>query len=147
LIVPVKNLLDLVDGVGEQSGRAELGAPVFLDLGGRSFRAMRRNASFQYLISAGPPDSPTPGVNDTWGLYTWDGDPMHAPTLNQQLPDVDLLTGGTWESIASVPDPLVLGAPFRLVTDSGDTDFYGISQTKDLSPGFQKSYSQLFTLQ
>jgi hypothetical protein len=34
-----------------------------------------------------------------------------------------------------------------LVTDSGDTIFYGTEPTKDLEVGLQKSYSQLFTLQ
>jgi len=147
LIVPVTNMLELVDGIGGQSGRAEFGQPILLNLGGRSIRAMRRNASSQYLITAGPPDGATPGVNDTWGLYTWDGDPKHAPSLNQQLPAPDPLTTGSWESIVSVPLPMLPGATFRLVADSGDTDFYGIGETKDLIPGFQKSYSQLFTLQ
>ncbi len=146
LIVPVTNLLELVNGTGVQSGRAAFGSPILLNLGGRSIRALRRSASSQFLISAGPPDGATPGVNDSWGLYTWDGDPNHPPVYNQQLPAPEQLTTGSWESILSVPEPLQPGAPFRLVADSGDTDFYGTGETKDLTPGFQKSYSQLFTL-
>lgn len=146
LIVPVTNILDLVDGVGPQTGRAQFGAPILLDLAGRSIRALSRNASGQFFISAGPPDNPIRGVNDTWALYIWDGDPTHAPVLNQELPSPDLLTGGVWECIVSVPDPVVPGALFRLVTDSGDTDYYGTGRTKDLVDGLQKSYSQLFTV-
>jgi chitodextrinase len=41
---------------------------------------------------------------------------------------------------------LVEGAVATLVTDSGDTDFYGTGAAKDLIVGLQKSYSQQFTL-
>jgi alpha-tubulin suppressor-like RCC1 family protein len=146
LIVPVTNILDLVDGIGEQSGRGQFGAPILLDLAGRSIRELRRNASGEYLISAGPPENATPGVNDNWALYTWAG-AGHLAVFNRELPDVDLLTGGTWESIASVPNPLQSGGTVRLVTDSGDAVMYGFEQTKDVELGHQKSYSQLFTLQ
>jgi hypothetical protein len=78
LLVPVTNMLELVDGVRPpQSGRARFGAPVFLNLAGRSIRDIRRNEAGQFVISAGPPDNATLGVNDTWALYTWDGDPTH----------------------------------------------------------------------
>jgi len=146
LIVPVVNLLELVDGLGIQSGRAKFGEPIVLDLGGRSIRELRRNESGQILISAGPPDDATPGVNDTWALYVWDGDPAHDATLSLELPQPDLTTGGVWESIASVPSPLVSCSRVRLLTDSGDTVFYGTDATKDLPSGQQKSYSQLFKL-
>ena|GEM_PF-1569300 len=146
LIVPVTNVLNLVNGIGAQSGQGQFGAPVLLNLAGRSIRAMRRNASGEYLISAGPPENATPGVNASWALYTWAGF-GHPAVLNRELPDADLLTGGTWESIVTVPNPLRAGSIVRLVTDSGDTVMYGGEQTKDVELGHQKSYSQLFTLQ
>ncbi len=149
LIVPVENILDLVNGIQlPQSGRARFGAPIFLDLGGRSIRDLRRNDFGEYVISAGPPDGATVGVNDKWALYTWDGVAGHDAVFNRELPTPDTLTGGTWESIASVPHPLVPGAVVRLVTDSGDTTFYSNVATKDLSAtDLKKSYSQKFTLQ
>jgi alpha-tubulin suppressor-like RCC1 family protein len=148
LIVPVTNVLSLVNGVQQpQSGRAQFGAPIFLNLAGRSIRELRRNDSGEYLISAGPPDNPTLGVNDKWALYSWDGIAGHEAVFNRELPNADVFTGGTWESIVSVPHPLVPGAAVRLVTDSGDSDFYGMGQTKDLaSSDLKKSYSQSFTL-
>ncbi|HWK27365.1 MAG TPA: DUF3616 domain-containing protein [Solirubrobacter sp.] len=135
LIVPVLN----ADAVARGTGPAQFGAPIRLDLGGRSIRELRRNARNEYLIAAGP--SPQ---NDTWALYTWDGDAAHAPLFNRELPADNGLTGGAWESIASVPDGFA-GA-VRLVTDSGDTNFYGTGATKDLAPGYQKSYTELVTL-
>ena len=124
-----------------QPGSRHLGAPILLDLGGRSIRELRRNDHEEYLIVAGP--SP---ANPTWALYTWNGDPAAAPAMNIGLPDEDALTGGVWESIVAVPHPLAEGALVHLVTDSGDTNFYGTGATKDLTPAYQKSYSQLFSL-
>src|SRR5262249_7020013 len=108
-------------------------------------RDIRRNEFGEYLITAGPPDNPVAGKNDTWQLYTWNGVDTNDPVLNQTLPTPDFTTTGVWESIVSVPHPLVAGAPFRLVTDSGDTLFYGPS-TVPGAANFLKSYSQAFTL-
>src|SRR5262249_39038320 len=76
---------------------------------------------------------------------TWNGDPATAPAFNQLLPDPNLETTGVWETIAAVPD-FATGGAVRLVTDSGDTNFYGTKVTGDLHELFQKSYSQLFTV-
>ncbi|ANB19259.1 lamin tail domain-containing protein [Dokdonella koreensis] len=140
LIVPLLNAAALTNGT-PGSGPAVFGAPIFLDLGGRSIRALASNAQGDYLISAGP--SPQ---NESWALYTWDGRPDHAPQFNQTLPSDDGLTGGAWEAIGAVPHPLVEGATVRVITDSGDTNFYGTGATKDLQQVYQKSYSQAFTL-
>jgi hypothetical protein len=145
LIVPVINILDLVDGVGVQTGRGQFGEPILLDLAGRSIRELRRNESGEYLISAGPPENATAGVNDTWALYTWAG--VGEPAVfNRELPDADHLTGGSWETIAVMPNPLQAGGTVRMVTDSGDTIMYGTDKTKSLAIGLQKSYGQAFTL-
>lgn len=145
LIVPVTNILELVDGVSSvQTGRAQFGAPILLDLAGRSIRELRRNNTFEYIILAGPPDNATPSVNDTFALYVWDGDPSHVPVLNQELPQPNYLTGGAWEGILSAPSPTSSGTPVRLIADSGDTIYNGGTSTFDQ---FVKSYSQVFTLQ
>jgi len=136
LVVPVTNVLDLNDGTPGTTP-AELGDPILLDLGGRSIRELRRNDDGDYLISAGPSPS-----EPTWALYAWDGDPEHDAAFVVDLPAEDLLTGGTWESIATVPHPIAAGATALLVTDSGDTNFYGTGPTKDLGPLYQKSYVQ-----
>jgi alpha-tubulin suppressor-like RCC1 family protein len=141
LIVPVPNILELVNGVpAQQFGLAQFGAPIFLDLAGRSIRELRRNSFNEYLISAGPPDNATVGVNDTWALYSWDGHPAHDAVFLQLLPTPNFGTGGVWESIVSVPHPLVPGAPVRLVADSGDT----FLNTTALEHA--KSYSRNITL-
>jgi hypothetical protein len=140
LIVPVTNVLDLDDQALEPTS-AQFGAPILLDLGGRSIRELRRNDDGDYLVSAGPSPS-DPG----WALYAWDGDPENDAAFVVDLPAEDALTGGTWESIATVPHPIEAGAKARLVTDSGDTNFYGTGQTKDLAPLYQKSYVRPVTL-
>jgi len=146
-MISVTNLLELVDGTGPQSGRAQFDAPVapnYLD--GRTVRALSRNASGDFLMVASPPIDAVPGENDTWLLYTWDGHPIHYPVANQVLPDPDFIVNGEWEGIVSVPDPLLPGAKVRLVADCGDTDFYGTGKTTELQKALQKSYSQEFTL-
>jgi predicted extracellular nuclease/alpha-tubulin suppressor-like RCC1 family protein len=140
LIVPLLNVEDLVNGT-PGTGPAQFGTPLLYDLGGRSIRAVASNAEGDYLISAGP--SPQ---NESWALYTWNGNPDDAPQFNRDLPADDGLTGGTWESIGAVPHPLVEGAMVRLITDSGDTNFYGTGATKDLQQVYQKSYTQAFAL-
>jgi hypothetical protein len=140
LIVPVTNPDALIAGA-PATGPAAFGAPILLDLDGRSIREIRRNDSNEYLISAGP--SPQ---NNGWALYTWDGDPAHQPRFNRSLPPENNSTGGAWESIVAVPHPLATGTLVSLVTDSGDTNFYGTGATKDLPSAYQKSYSADFAL-
>ncbi len=141
LIVPVSNALDLIDGLVAGPGEAVFGDPILLDLDGRSIRALRGNASGEYLLIAGP--SPQ---NARWALYRWSGQPSDAPERLRDLPDTDDLTTGSWEGLASVPAPLEPGAAVRIIADSGDTDFYGTGQTKDLPQPYQKSYSQDFDI-
>ena len=140
VIVPVLNIEQLVDGA-PGTGPAQFGAPILVDLEGRSIRAIASNDDGDFLISAGA----TP-QNSSWALFAWDGDPDNPPEFNRTLPDEDLLTGGPWEGIATVPHPLTAGAVVRLVADSGDTNFYGTGMTKDLATGYQKSYSQNFSV-
>lgn len=147
-MISVTNILDLVDGVGDQSGRAEFGAPLTpFNANIRTIRAMRRNASGDFLIVTSPPATGViPGDNDVWELYTWNGSASTDAVLNRVLPNPDGLVGGEWEGIASVPDPIVPGAEVRLIADSGDTNFYGTGKTSELEKALQKSYSQEFTL-
>ncbi|WP_165390950.1 DUF3616 domain-containing protein [Pseudoduganella lutea] len=62
LIVPVADPAPLLDG-----GRAELGAPILLDLAGRGIRAIEWYGD-AYYIAAGPP-----AAGDDYALYRWSG--------------------------------------------------------------------------
>ena len=62
LVVPIDNPGDVVAG-----GRARLGAPVELDLGGRGIRSLERVGAIYYVV-AGPV-----GDSGTFGLYRWSG--------------------------------------------------------------------------
>lgn len=147
VMLSVTNILDLVNGTGAQSDRAEFDIPSTLfGTNGRSIRSLSRNASGDYLLVAGPSADATLGVNDNWALHIWNGRSIDDPVLNQVLPNPDFTVSGEWEGIVSVPDSLVPGAKVRLVADSGDTDFYGTGKTTDLEKAAQKSYSQEFTL-
>ncbi|GAA5182648.1 hypothetical protein GCM10023322_20030 [Rugosimonospora acidiphila] len=123
MLVPVTNFAALPTAGNPGSVHATFGAPIFFDLGGLGIRDIRRNADGQYLIIAGTADD----TNAGFALYTWDGNPAHAPrktgTALPQLPSADNL--GAWETIVSVPDPLVAGAPVQLIQDDGDVVFYG----------------------
>ena len=147
IMLAVTNILDLVDGVGAQTGQAQFSLPVIPSYpDGRNIKALGRNASGQYLMIAGPPSNPTSGVNDNWVLYSWNGRAIDAYVPNQVLPDPDFSVGGEWEGIVAVPDPLVPGAKVRLIADSGETNYYGTGTTTQLEKAIQKSYSQEFTL-
>ena len=127
LILPVTNIDELTSDAVD----AEFGAPILLDLGGRSIRDIAKNAADQYLIEAGTGDTEDSLKN--WALYTWDGNPSHAPVFAGELP-TDESRIGAWEGIVEVPNPLVPGSRALLVADSGDTGLGG------------KSYGQYVTL-
>ncbi|MDQ7908534.1 hypothetical protein RB614_28790 [Phytohabitans sp. ZYX-F-186] len=124
VIVPVTNIDTYMTG---EDAQAEFGAPIFLDLGGRSIRDIRKNADDDYVISAGPGNG-----NTSWALYTWNGRPNSKPVLDQLLPDENV--DGTWETVPSVPSPMVAGAQIELLTDAGDADGRG------------RSFGKMFTL-
>ena len=138
LIVPVTNLPSLVAGSATE---ATFGAPILLDLGGRTIRAIAKNAADQYLISAGPG-----AVENSWALYTWDGDPLTQPAFNRALPATDAETTGSWESIAPLPGTLQAGARVELIADTGDATLYNATENKDLNANIQKAYSDAFEL-
>jgi len=145
IIVPVTNLDQLATSGQNTSVHATFGTPIELDLGGLSIRDIRRNAHDQYLILAG-----SWAAGGSYALYTWDGVPAHAPVkTDTHLPDSEA-TGedpGAWEAIPSTPDPLVDGAPLRILMDNGSADFYGDGQeAKALAVEWQKSRSDVFDL-
>ncbi|GGN85001.1 hypothetical protein GCM10011579_075540 [Streptomyces albiflavescens] len=139
LIVPVTNI-DKVVGSGAS---ATFGTPIELDLGGLSIRDIRKNASNQYLIVAG--SWAADDNSDPYALYSWDGDPAHAPVKRLDLPTSD---PGGWESVVDVPDLTVPGARAQLITDDGSADLYGDStDAKDLThPEWKKSRATWFTV-
>ena len=123
LIVPVTNFASLVAGNPTMT-TATFGAPIQLDLGGRGIREIKRNASGEYLISAG-----NAGAGGNFQLYTWSGNPNEAP-----VPRTANLTGLNPEAIVEVPVGITTGAvTVQLVSDNGDDVYYndGIA-AKDL---------------
>lgn len=144
LMIPVTNLDQLVTGA---AATATFGAPLQFDLGGLGIREIRKNADGQYLIIAGTPD----GTNSDFQLYTWDGNPLDPPLESgAPLPlEPAGANQGSWETIVSVPDPLVSGAPVQLLQDDGDTAWYGDTLTSKagLDAALQKDLGQVFAYQ
>ncbi|HWD60989.1 MAG TPA: hypothetical protein VG369_00720 [Humibacter sp.] len=155
VIVPILNLPGLIDA---KAGTAKFGAPILLDLGGRTIRELRKNDQGQYLITAGVPDDADQSLG--WALYRWNGLPTSAPVLVRTLPtttDASTASGsgtgvagqevGSWETILSVPNLDAPGATVRLVTDNGTTAFYGDDTAgKDQPEGLQKDRATSFAL-
>jgi hypothetical protein len=139
LIVPVTNF----DKVLSSGTSATFGTPIELDLGGLAIRDIRKNASNQYLIVAG--SWAADDNSDPYALYSWDGDPAHAPVKRLDLPTSD---PGGWEAIVDVPDLTVSGARAQLITDDGSADLYGDgTEAKDLThPEWKKSRATWFTV-
>ncbi|MBD2752532.1 lamin tail domain-containing protein [Spirosoma validum] len=141
LIIPITNLSALVTGT-PASSPATFGAPIFLDLGGRSIRSIERNANNEYLIIGGPI-----GASTTFALYTWTGNPADVPVLRSA--DLTALnTGGSFETIVDVPLGLTDTTPIQLVTDNGSTVWYTDgTASKDLAQdNFQKFRSDVVLL-
>ena len=157
LVVPVTNLASLVTGA---AAHATFGTPLEWNLTPPGYvngngdpsklgiREIRKNADNQHLIIAGSYEGvpAAPGGGSQF-LYTWDGNPAHQPVLtNTVLPTPD---GGSWESVISVPDPLVDGAEIRMIEDDGGSNPYGDpdgTELKDLAFGLQKDHADVFGL-
>ncbi|MFD5079407.1 hypothetical protein [Streptomyces sp. NPDC058371] len=139
LLVPVTN----IDKVVSSGAAATFGTPVELDLGGLSVRDIRRNAANQYLIVAG--SWAADDNSDPYALYSWDGNPAHAPVKRVDLPTSD---PGGWEAVVDVPDLNTPGARAQLITDDGSADLYGDgTEAKDLAhPEWKKSRATWFTV-
>ena len=138
VIVPVENANALVLGGAEP----QFGDPIYLDLGGRTIREIRKNSDDDYLISASKFDAGSP----EWALFAWNGNPDSTPVSVKDLPSPDPVRTGSWESIVSVPHPLTDGGSVTLISDSGDTTFYGDSTVgANESKNLRKSYVDEFT--
>jgi predicted extracellular nuclease len=147
LIVPVTNLTTLLAASGGgTAGTATFGAPIELDLGGRGIREIRKNASNQYVIIAGPAGDATGVAPADFRLYTWTGTAADVPVLRST--DLSgLNVGGSFESIVEVPANLSDTSQLQLLVDNGETVFYNDGAiAKDVAANFQKSRSELVTL-
>lgn len=113
LVVPLLNLDALVAG-NPAAGPAQFGAPVLLDLGGLGVRSIECAAD-GCLIVAGPADAAGP-----FRLFRWSGNAGDAPV--RLAAD---LAGQRPEGLALEAASTGATAPIVLVSDLGDTEFYG----------------------
>ncbi|MBK6641648.1 MAG: hypothetical protein IPG39_10620 [Bacteroidetes bacterium] len=108
---------------------------------------MKKNASGEYIIIAGPVDAATDIAPSNFVLYSWTGNAGDAPyPLTTALSSLNI--NGSFESIVDVPNPMVNGSQLQLIADNGDNIFYndGII-AKDLSKNnFKKATSLMVTL-
>ena len=145
MLVPVTDIDQLVADGNPGTTHATFGAPIFMDLGGLGIRDIKENADGQYLIVAGTAD----GSNTSFVLYSWDGNPSDPPLrTGTPLPlEPAGANQGSWETVVSVPDPLVAGSDVQLVQDDGDTAWYGDTLTSKtgLSPALDKDLGQVFS--
>ena len=140
LVVPVTNLAALLTGNPTTGVTATFGAPILWDLAGRGVREIRKGPSNTYLVIAGPSSAGT-GASGAFRLYSWDGDPTHLPELRTGSLDT-VAAAGSPEAIVSVPDPLPGTSTIQVITDSGDTVWYGDgTAAKDLDPVVRKATS------
>ncbi|TCO54984.1 ExeM/NucH family extracellular endonuclease [Actinocrispum wychmicini] len=135
IVVPVTNIADLVAANPTTGVTATFGPALLWDLGGRGVREIRKNAANQYLIIAGPSgDGPA-----DFRFYSWDGNPAHQPLLRAGSLD-SVAAAGKPEGIVDVPSPLTNASAIQVVTDSGDTAWYGDgTAAKDLPLPIRKA--------
>src|SRR5262249_34886814 len=84
-------------------------------------------------------------------LYTWDGNPAHAPVRTDTPISSDAdgsAEPASWEGIVSVPELLGQGSLVELVMDNGTVDLYkdGDEAKKLNYPSFKISRDDVFTL-
>jgi hypothetical protein len=146
LIIPLTNFANLVSG-NPTSTAATFGNPIQLDLGGRAIREMKKNASGEYLIMAGPHDGSTGIAPKDFRFYTWTGNPNDAPILTSANLTA-LNSGGSFESIVDLPSPLLSNSNLQVLVDNGDAIFYGNGViAKDLPQNNHKKFrSELINL-
>lgn len=127
LLIPIEGFDALVTGgtAGGSlpAGSAQIGAPILLDLGGRSIRSIERNAGRQYLIIAGPSGAATGTAPNDFRLYQWNGGDSAPILLPTDL--TALASGGSFEGIVGLPTSFGPGVSVQLIVDNGDTIYYG----------------------
>jgi hypothetical protein len=123
LIIPLTNFANLVSG-NPTTTTATFGNPIQLDLGGRAIREMKKNATGEYLIIAGPNDGATGVAPKDFRFYTWTGNPTDAPILRSANLTA-FNSGGSFESIVDLPSPLLATSNLQVLVDNGDAVFYG----------------------
>jgi len=140
LIVSIGN----IDAVLNSGAAPSIGDAIELDLGGRGIRSIEKNAAGQYVIIAGPAGTASADVADDFRLYTWDGKVVDGQAVNLVHDAVDLdailaATGGSFESIVTVPGSLAAGSYIQLLQDNGDTIWEGQTKvSKDLDADQQQ---------
>lgn len=147
LIVPVQNIDLLLAADGGTAGSALFGTPILLELGGRAIRSIDRNAAGDYLIVAGPTAYSTGAAPLDFRLFTWTGSAGDAPVL-RSADLTSLATLGSFEGIVEVPAGLASATTLQVLSDNGDTVFYGDGTiAKDLiEVNFKKFRSDLVVL-
>src|SRR5262249_4680117 len=113
------------------------------EFGPRGIRDMVSNGT-EILIVAGPTGTAPAGAVNPFKLFTWDGDPAHAPRALAAD-----LTGMLPEAIVDVPaGPLTGSTVVQLISDNGTTAYYGDgTAAKDLTDSnFKKARADQVTL-
>jgi hypothetical protein len=143
LLVPVTDFSSLVTDGNPGTTKATFGTPLQWNLGGLGLRELRKNSNDEYLAIAGTSDD----SNSSFGLYTWDGNPADQPVLSNTA--LSSVAEGSWETIVSVPNPLVNGASVELLEDNGDSVWYadGLTSKTGMPAGLQKDLGRVFTIQ
>jgi predicted extracellular nuclease len=145
VVVPVTNVAALVAGNPTTGVSAAFGSTLRWDLGGRGVREIRRNAANQYLIIAGPGGAGT-GAPGEFRFYSWDGNPANQPVVRAGSLD-SVAAVGKPEAIVDVPNPLTNSSAVQVLTDSGDTVWYGDGTiAKELPLSLRKSTSATVTV-
>jgi hypothetical protein len=141
LVIPVTDFQDRVDA---GSGTMAFGAPIFLDLGGRSIRSMATMPSGKILILAG-----LPGETANFMLFSWTGSAASAPVaISSTINSVAINGGGSPEAIVDPPAELAFGSQIQVIQDNGTTVFYGdgIDGKTLATRAFAKSRSDTITI-
>jgi hypothetical protein len=142
LLIPVLNFRTLAVS-GAAPGAAVFGAPVELNLGGRSIRSIEANSN-GVIIVAGPPGVASGIAPSDFRIFTWTGNPADAPQERAAN-----LSGMTPEALVELPPPpWSAGSTLQLISDNGVTYFYGDAVPAKHLPvyNFKKSRSDRVAL-
>jgi len=120
LVVPVTNFAALAATNSTNTGLAQFGAPIELNLGGRGVRSMEGGPN-GFLLVAGPPGIAVGQPPSDFRLFTWTG-----LAANQPQERGASLTNLIPEAIVELPPgPWTSGSSVQIISDNGITDYYG----------------------
>lgn len=145
-VVTVTNVDDLM--AAGSAADAEFGAPLRLDMDGRTIRDIKPVGDGSYLVIGGPAEEDDGDeTNDDFQLYRWDGAHKVAQVEGVDLNTNAEATGGSAETIGAITQHTDGSLTVDIDYDNGTSDWSGTgTESKDLDDALETFVSSRVTI-